>query len=102
MQLETGSAKHSHALSELCDDLDGLAIQVGARYGRVYLAAAASLRASRILTDWKPQQRYRGPGMSAKDARAWQREAAVAYQRIIGAACETPGLAAWRGPECCW
>ena len=84
IQLETGGPTISHDLSGLCDRLDKLAAQVGARHGKVYLAAEASLRASRVLNDWKPEQRYRGPGVTANDARTWYREGDVAYQQIMG------------------
>lgn len=84
IQLENGGSPHHHNLPRLCDELDGLAAQAGARHGRVYLAAEASLRESSVLNDWKPEQRYRGPGVTANDARAWYQEADVAYRRIIG------------------
>ena len=84
IQLETGPPRHSHDLSGLCDRLDGLAAQAGGKHGRVYLAAEASLRASRVLNDWKPEQRYHGPGVTANDAGTWCREADVAYQQIMG------------------
>ena len=84
IQLETGGSPHFHDLSGLCDRLDGLAAQVGARHGKVYLAAEASLRASSVLNDWKPGQRYRAPEVTANDAGAWYREADVAYRQIMG------------------
>ena len=84
IQLETGKAEYSHDLRGLCDQLDGLAAQVGARQGKVYLAAEAALRASMIRHSWMPGQRYRGPGVGAQDARAWNREADFAYRKIIG------------------
>ena len=84
IQLETGEAIHSHDLSGLCDRLDGLGARVGARHGKVYLAAEASLRASGVLNDWRPEQRYRGPGVTANGARTWYGEADVAYQQVMG------------------
>ena len=84
IQLENGGSPHHHNLPRLCDELDGLAAQAGARHGRVYLAAEASLRESSVLNDWKPEQRYRGSGGHPNDARAWYQEADVAYRRIIG------------------
>ena len=84
IQLETGGSPHSHDLTGLCDRLDGLAAQAGARHGRVYLAAEASLKVSSVLNDWKPEQRYRAPRVTADEAGAWYREADVAYRRIIG------------------
>ena len=84
IQLEAGGSPHSHDLSGLCDQLDGIAVKAGARHGRVYLAAEASLRASSVLNDWKPEQRYRGSGVTANDAKARYQEADVPYRRIIG------------------
>ena len=84
IQLETGGSPRSHDLPALCDHLDGLAAQAGARYGKFYLAAEASLRASSVLDQWTPEQRYRAPGFTARDAGAWCQEADVAYGRIIG------------------
>ena len=83
IQLETGPER-SHDLPRLCDRLDMLAVQSGSRIGRFYLGAEASLRASNVLNDWKPEQRYRAPEVSATDAGMWHREAADAYGRIIG------------------
>ena len=84
IQLETGRGRHSHDLPGLCDVLDVLAAQASSRTGRFYLGAQASLRASSILNGWTPEQRYRGPGVSATDAATWHQEAADAYGRIIG------------------
>lgn len=84
IQLETGNAEYSHDLPGLCDQLDRLAAQAGARHGKVYLAAEATLRASMVLHNWKPGQRYHGPGVGAQNAGAWNREANLAYQQIIG------------------
>ncbi|MCY4635956.1 MAG: HEPN domain-containing protein [Acidobacteria bacterium] len=84
IQLETGNAEHSHDLGGLCDQLDRLAAQAGARQGKVYLAAEAALRASTVLHNWRPEQRYRGPGVGAAEAGAWNQEAGFAYRKIIG------------------
>ena len=84
IQLETGDVTYSHDLPGLCGRFDGLAAQMGARHGRVYLGAEASLRASRVLNNWTPEQRYHGPGVTANDARAWHQEADVAYRQILG------------------
>ena len=84
VQLEAGGPPHRHDLTGLCDRLDGLAAQVGSRCGKIYLAAEASLRASRVLNEWKPEQRYRSPGVTEADATAWCQEAELAYRQIIG------------------
>ena len=84
IQLETGGPRYYHDLPGLCDELDGLAARAGSRYGKYYLAAEASLRASSVFIHWKPQQRYHGPEVTANDAGTWCREADVAYQQIMG------------------
>ena len=84
IQLETGRADYHHDLPRLCDTLDTLAAQVSSRTGRCYLGAQAALRASRVLNNWRPEQRYRGPEVTAQDARAWNQEADFAYRQIIG------------------
>ena len=82
----TGNRKSgsSHDLPRLCDTLDTLAAQVSSRTGRCYLGAQTALRASSVLNNWRPEQRYRGPGVTAQDARAWNQEAAFAYRQIFG------------------
>lgn len=84
IQLETGRAEHRHDLPRLCDRLDALAAQVSSRTGRFYLGARAALRASSVLNDWNPEQRYRGAEVTAQDARTWNQEANLAYRQIIG------------------
>ena len=84
IQLETGQARRSHDLVGLCDVLDTLAAQASSRTGKLYLGAQVRLRATSILNDWVPEQRYRGPAVSSAEAATWHREAADAYGRIIG------------------
>ena len=84
VQLATGRSSHRHDLTGFCDQLDVLAAQASGRWGRTYLAAEASLRASRILNNWTPEQRYRSPGVIVVDATAWCQEADLAYREIIG------------------
>ena len=84
IQMEAGQVRHHHDLSRLDQDLDRLAAQASSPAGKFYLGARASLRASTILNGWRPEQRYRSPGVSAADAARWHREAADAYGRIIG------------------
>ena len=84
IQLETGRADYRRDLPRLCDDLDALAAQVSSRTGRFYLGAETALRASSVLHNWRPGQRYRGPGVTVPDARAWNQEADFAYRQIIG------------------
>ena len=84
IQLEAGQARRTHDLVGLCDVLDTLAAQASSRTGRLYLGAQVRLRATSILNDWAPEQRYRGPAVSSAEAATWHREAADAYRRIIG------------------
>jgi len=84
IQLESGQARHSHDLSGLDQELDRLAAQASSLFGRLYLGAQATLRASTILNGWRPEQRYRGPGVDANDAATWNQEATDVYQRTIG------------------
>ncbi len=84
IQLETSQAHRSHDLSGLDLELDKLAAQASSLAGRLYLGAQATLRASTILNGWRPEQRYRSPGVSANDAATWNQEAADVYQRTIG------------------
>ena len=84
IQLESGQVRHSHDLSGLDRELDKLAAQAGSLAGRLYLGAQATLRTSTILSGWKPEQRYRSPGMNAADAASWHREAATVYRQTIG------------------
>ena len=84
IQLDAGQVRHSHDLSGLDRELDRLAAQAGSLAGRLYLGAQATLRASSVLTGWRPEQRYRSPGMSASDAARWHREAAAVYRQTIG------------------
>lgn len=84
IQLEAGQVSHYHDLSGLDQELDRLAAQASSLAGRLYLGAQATLRASTILSGWKPKQRYRSPGISASDAARWHQEAADVYRRTIG------------------
>ncbi|MCY4511670.1 MAG: HEPN domain-containing protein [Acidobacteria bacterium] len=84
IQLEAGQVRYSHDLSALDQELDKLAAQASSRAGKLYLRAQAPLRASTILNDWTPEQRYRSPEIGAADAARWHQEAAGVYRRIIG------------------
>lgn len=84
LQLESGQVRFSHDLSGLDQELDRLAAQASSLAGRLYLGAQATLRASTILNDWRPEQRYRSPGISSGDAARWHQEAADVYRRTIG------------------
>ena len=84
IQLEAGQVRHYHDLSGLDQELDRVAAQASSLAGRLYLGVQATLRAATILNGWRPEQRYRSPGISATDAARWHREAADVYGRIIG------------------
>ncbi len=88
IQLEAGQVGHHHDLSRLDRDLDSLAAQASSLAGRLYLGVQAALRASIILNGWRPEQRYRGPAVSATDAARWHREATDVYQPEV----EVPGV----------
>ena len=68
IQLEAGQVRRTHDLAGLCDVLDTLAAQASSRTGRFYLGAQVRLRATSILNDWVPEQRYRGLVVSSAEA----------------------------------
>lgn len=82
VQVETGRADRSHQLTRLRDQFETLAVQAGSRTGR-FLEALESLNSSEIL-GWKPDMRYRGPGIAPDTAGTWLHDARDVYDRIIG------------------
>ena len=83
IQVEFGQARHGHELTSLLDELDVLAVRAGTRTGRLYAGVAASFRNADVLA-WRPEMRYRAPGVASSDADRWLREARTAYGRIVG------------------
>ena len=83
IQVETGTAEHSHDLGGLQTVLRTLATQVGARTANLY-GPVAMLLSSAGVRAWKPEMRYRGPEIAVSEAEAWLHEAGDLYSRTIG------------------
>lgn len=83
IQVETGQVRPTHELGKLRETLNVLASLADARTARLGVAMAMSLENARIL-DWRPQMRYRPPGVSARQARSWLREALAIYSLVMG------------------
>ena len=85
IQVESGRpVRHSHKLTGLLEEMDGLAVRAETRTGRrLYVGVAATLRTADVL-HWKPEMRYRGPEVTSSAAEAWLRDARKAYDLIVG------------------
>ena len=82
IQVETGRADHSHDLNVLRKKVAEFAVRTGSRTGK-FLEGLEPLNSSEVF-DWKPDMRYRKPGIAPDTAETWLRDARGVYDRIIG------------------
>lgn len=78
-QLETRQPRHGHDLVTLAQAASAVATVLGARTAR-YFRTSTSGVASSVIAAWKPEMRYRSPGMSPSDAQAWCNIADTVYR----------------------
>lgn len=82
IQVETGQAGHSHDLNVLREKVAEFAVRTRSRTGK-FLEDLEPLNSSEVF-DWKPDMRYREPGIAPDTAESWLRDARDVYDRIIG------------------
>lgn len=75
--------RQGHNLTYLHSQVASLAAIASARIAR-YLGTAINGVTSSALGSWRPEQRYRAPGMTLPDASAWHAVGVAVYQESVG------------------
>jgi hypothetical protein len=73
-----------HNLSYLLGTVVSLAVVAGAKTAK-YLGAATQALGNSAIAGWRPELRYRAPGMTESDADQWCHEAEAIFKETIGA-----------------